>query len=317
MRVTLHLGAHRTGTGGLLSALVANSGPLEGAKIAVWGPDEMRTGLEAGLVRKPDRPTVPEEKRGRRAVGRIQLRQAQLEQEGTERLMVVAPDLLGQREDCLDGAAVYPRLSERLDRVAPAFAERCDRVTLSIRRLDRWWSSLMALGLADGRPVPSAAQLDRLVTQPRGWRHVIREVAAALPHAELIVWPAEVLIDLPERQIAAMTGDPDDPLLTPYRSRPDRAPCADTLEEALIARNTPTTLRRGGSGQWLPFDDMQTDAFVAQYQEDLAWLAAGAEDRATAIGLEGTELSLPQPKPVRQQGADRHARPQQIPQGLG
>lgn len=305
MHVTLHLGAHRTGMGGLLGALMANAAPLQRSNIAVWNPDDLRGGMGGGLVRRNGRVSIAQEKQYRRASGRLQLRQNQLERDGFERLLVLGPDFLGQPSDSLGREVMYPDAMERMLRSAPAFVDRCDRVTLSIRRADRWWSSALATSVALGRWLPQPEELAALSRHPRQWRHIIREVAKVFPKAELIVWPSEVLMDLPERQIAAMTGDPDDPLLVPYRGRLERAPDATRLERSLAKRGTPAVLPRDETGRWAPFTPQEVDAFAAQYQEDLAWLRAGAGGLATAIGLDGADVA---PKSfdmaTQQQGAD-------------
>lgn len=315
MYVTLHLGAHRTGTGGLLGAMMANVGPLSGAGIRLWQMEDLCGVFGSDSGRKVARVKVSETRRTERALARLQEALDATAREGITRLVIVAPDVLGTTAECVESGVLYPGARDRLAVLAPAIASRCDRVTLAIRNGDRWWTSLMAKDLVAGGDRKTTESLDRVVTHPRSWRHLIQEIGMVLPQAETVVWPSEVLSDLPERQIVALTGDADGPLLTPYRATADATPDAESLEKLLEERGTPAHLSRDAEGKWTPFNALQIDTLVAQYQEDLAWLAKGG-GRAAAIGLEGADVTaLRRPFTAPQQGADHD--PPQVPFRLG
>ncbi len=287
MDITLHLGAHRTGATTLQRFLAGNAAILGGDGVVAWTPPRTRRGLFSGLVRRPDAISLPLERTGRRSLGVIAVQVAQLERAGMLRLIVSEQNMLGTAEECLRCERPYPWASERLQRFVPAFHARCDRVVLTIRSYDRFWSSLSAQGILSGWPVPDAARLDRLVTQPRRWRRVIEEIAAALPRAQVFVIPFEAMTGVPERQLAVLTGQSlptgQAARMTGARDWLCRSPSPDTISEILADRGHFELVRVSSDDRWTPFDDNQHATLVAQYAEDLAWLRAGADGHATLI----------------------------------
>lgn len=287
MHVTLHLGAHRTGATTLQRFLSLNARAFAAEDIALWMPPQTRRGLFAGLVKRPDAITLELERKGRNSCGRIRMRQDQLARRGTQRLLVSEQNLIGTPEECLRSERLYPWVFERLDRVVPGFHESCDRIVLSIRAYDRFWESLLSREVMNGWPLPDHRTTDRLVTQPRRWRRVIEEVAAAFPRAELLIWPYERLSGLPERQLAAMTGQ----ILTPgfaarmagVRSWEARGASAEAICEVIADCGHLAPIPMSADGRWQLFDRDQRAALVAQYAEDLAWLRKGADGHATLI----------------------------------
>ncbi|RYH10667.1 hypothetical protein [Tropicimonas sp. IMCC6043] len=284
MHVTLHLGAHRTAATTLQRFLALNAKSLAAEGVAIWIPSETRRGLFSGLVRRPDSVTLQLERLGRHSVGRLRMRQHGLERAGATRLLVSEQNLIGTAEDCLRSERLYPFAFERLDRIVPAFHERCDRILFGIRAYDRFWSSLLSQAVMNGHPVPEIAALDRLVTQPRRWRRVIEEISAAFPRADLIICPYERFAGRVERQLAAMVGF----ALTPgfaarmagVRNWEARGSSPDGICEVSADRGHLEPIPISSSERWLPFDRNQRAALIAQYAEDLAWLRAGANGHA-------------------------------------
>lgn len=284
MHVTLHLGAHRTAATTFQRFLALNARWLTAEGLATWVPPETRRGLLSGLVRRPEAITLDLERLGRHSAGRLRMRQHRLERSGVTRLLVSEQNLIGTARGCLRNGRLYPYVFERLDRVVPAFHDRCDRIVLSIRAYDRFWSSLISRAAMQGYPPPDSAARDRLVTQPRRWRRVIEEIAAAFPRAELIVLPHERFAGRPERQLAAMTGFPLTPgfavRMAGVRNWEARGPSSEGICEVLADRGHLAPIPISSTGRWLPFDRDQRAALVAQYAEDLAWLRAGAGGHA-------------------------------------
>lgn len=287
MHVTLHLGAHRTGATTLQRFLARNSRLLEAGKVACWLPPATRTGLLSGLVRRPDAISLDLERLGRHSCGRLEMRQQLLERRGIERLVVSEQNLIGTADESLVSGKLYPWVFERLDRVVPAFHERCDRILVGIRSYDRFWSSLLSQGVVNGHPVPDAAVLDRLVTQPRRWRRVIEEIAAALPRARVLVVPHERFAGCPERHLEAITGSSLTPgfaaRMAGVRNWEARGPSPEAIVEVLADRGNLDPIPISSSDRWLLFDGDQRAAMVAQYAEDLAWLRAGANGHASLV----------------------------------
>ncbi|NDR56011.1 hypothetical protein [Aliiruegeria sabulilitoris] len=287
MHVTLHLGAHRTGASTMQNFLTSNARLLAQEGIAVWAPPQTRRGMLSGLVRRPDRITLPLERLGRHSCGRLQVLQHSAARAGMERLILSEQNLLGTVAECLRSERLYPWVFERLNRVVPALHGSCDRIVLGIRAYDRFWTSLLGQAVLNGHSAPDRAVLDRLVTQPRRWRRVIEEISAAFPSARLFVWPYERLGGLPERQLAAMTGNSLSPgfavRMAGVRSWEARAPTPEDICEVMADCGHLAPIPISSDGRWLPFDLDQREALVAQYAEDVAWLRSGANGHATLI----------------------------------
>ncbi|PRY25050.1 hypothetical protein CLV78_102227 [Aliiruegeria haliotis] len=297
MHVTLHLGAHRTGVATLQRFLLANRRDLHANRIAAWVSPELRAGMISGLVRRPEAVSLKDERTGRRSVGLLRLRQDRLEKQGRARLIVSEPYMIGTPGTCLRSGRLYPWAGERLLQFQHAFADRCDRILISIRSYDRFWTSLLASRLAEGYRFPDAAALDRLVTQPLRWRHLIAEVAHVFPRARLFLAAQEAFCALPERQFAALSGITFLPgqvsRMAEARGWHRRSPTADRMRALLRDRGQEAPVRADGSGRWYPFDELQRTALLAQYSEDLAWLRGGAGGLATLIEHADT------PQPIR------------------
>lgn len=288
MDVILHLGAHRTGATTLQHFLTANAGALAESGTVTWTPPQTRQGMMAGLVKRPDRISMKEEKRGRRSVGVMRTLMEILEDDGVDRLIVSEPNMIGTRDHNIKTKRLYPWLGERLDRFAPAFFDRCTRVALVIRSYDTYWRSVLNAAVIDGFPMPSEELRDHLVTQPMRWKQAIEDVARVFPQAQLVVWPFEALVAQPERQLGILT---DNALpatrFSATREWKNGGPRPQYLAEVLADRGEPEmaakVLAQVGARRWEPFTSDQREALCAEYQDDLAWLRSGASGLATFV----------------------------------
>jgi len=180
-------------------------------------------------------------------------------------------------------AALYPLLSERLMRFAPAFAGRRMTIGLCIRRYDDFWTSGLQYRLMQGGRAPTTDALDFLTTQPRSWRHVIREIAGVFPDADLLVMPFERVAAAPDTQLRVLQqGFGGTPPAAGDTWRNRSAPLA-RLNKVMVA-NGGCALDGGAvdpAARWMPFDGHQRTVLHAQYRRDLTWLRAGAQGLAT------------------------------------
>ncbi len=284
MDAILHLGAHRTGTTTLQAYLRRNREALLDLRIAVWEPERMRGGLANGLTGATGALTPQAMRTAGRSVGLMRLEMARLEMAGIDRLLVSEENMIGSVRDNLMRSRLYPQLVPRLARFAGVFSGRCSRVVIAIRSYESYWASALAFALPNGLPMPDAARLDRLVTQPRRWQRVIEEVANSFPRAECLVWPFEALIGRPEAQLAVLTGEP-----VPVMQEPRRwlhpSPTRAMLRQALIDRGELCAAASipPGNGRWQPFGPDHVEVLRALYAEDMAWLRDGAGGCATLI----------------------------------
>lgn len=283
MDIVLHLGAHRCGTTTLQHFLLRNRLALRGAGMEIWTPDRIRSGLFGGLMHPPEEVTAQTNLRAQRSQGIIAIETARLRRDGFSTLLVSEENMIGGIRGNLGQGQIYPRLRDRLARLRPAFPAPVRRIGLAVRSYDTCWASALAYGIGQGMRLPSVAELDRLVTQPRRWRDVIADVAAVFCEAEIVVWPFERLAGQPEAQLDLLTGGLRPALpLSGMRDWVNASPRRDKLRRLLHLRGDDDGARRiaPGDDRLMPFDPAQQGALRAQYHADIAWLRAGADGLA-------------------------------------
>lgn len=254
-----------------------NSQPLAASGIGFWGPFRTRNGLFHGIQPGPAR--ITGRNLARRARGRLQIQLDNCRGKGVHQLLISDENMLGSTRENLRLGDLYNGVGERMARFAQAFDGTACDVALSIRSLDGYWASALAYAVARGHPVPSAAQLHRLVQAPRSWRDVITDIACAMPDARLHVLPFETFGTRPEAALAALTGA--EAPRTHARVRLNASLCLQDLRASVpgaVAAALPQ-----GSGRWRPFDDTQAAILRERYADDMMWLAAGADGIASLV----------------------------------
>jgi hypothetical protein len=288
MQIVLHLGAHRTATTTLQQTLGESHIALQGAGLAYWGPKRLRAGLFDGLYEGG--PVLPPRRRGR-AQGRVALQLRQAADGGAKTLLVSDENMLGTMRQIMQAQRLYPGAGERVARFAEAFAPHQVTLGLSIRCYDAFWASALGWRMRRGGPLPLPSLCDRLVTQPRRWRHVIADLAQAVPEARIAVWTHEAMAGRPVDLIAALTGARV-ALKGAERWCNPGARLSD-LRAYLDDIGADPALARGTAGRFMPFDPDQRTALRAQYAEDLSWLAQGAGGLASHIDEAGAMTLRP------------------------
>lgn len=295
--VILHLGAHRTGTTSLQRFLEDNRDNLNGIGTEFWGPNRTRSGLFSGMVKKPSKLTNEAIIRGQRSTGLIRMELDRLEKSSVKSLIVSEENMIGSMGYNLANAQLYLDAPERLKRFSGAFEGHCKRVCVSIRSYDKYWASVLAFTIQRGRRMPKPADLDRLVTQPRRWRDLIGDVAAAFPSAEVMVWPFEAMVGQIDQQLALINDGRVPPYMRGGNDWHNASPGGAKLRQILIDRGNQrqASAMPKDYSRWQPFDTHHIAAFQAQYDEDIAWLRSGADGIATYAehsddGAAGTHL---------------------------
>jgi hypothetical protein len=290
LEVILHIGAHRTGTTTFQRALQQNQHNLSKNGVVVWGPRITRGGRFSGLLRGMDSEPRETERLVKRNTGIIAIELERMDKARQHSLLVSEENILGSVVANLATTRLYPRLDERLARVTHAFGAAVTTIGLSIRPYEDYWSSSMAYAIKSGHPVLSPDDLDRLVTQPRGWRQVVVDVAAAFPKAQIKVWEFSRLIGRPQAQYRLLAGRRG--RLRQTDGHHNASLGLEGLREILKLRGDLPALRAIGEGQgrYQPFGDHHIDAFQAQYAEDLAWLRNPPKQDFRFIEKLGAEL---------------------------
>jgi len=284
MKITLHLGAHRTASTSLQHYMRHNEASLAEAGIGFWGPRRTRAGLLHGVI-----PVAGRQNRRvqlDRARGRIMINLEAAERSGLAALIVSDENMLGASRRNLRENSLYGDAGLRLARFAQAFDGCVDRVVLSVRAQDSYWSSALAFAVARGHRLPQGRELEALAGDARAWRDVIADVACAFGDAEILVLTHEALASRPEARLAVMAARPLEAMPRAHaREWMNRAPLLGPLRAAVGARGgAPVRLGEGAdSARWQPFDRVQTAALREAYADDLHWLRAGADGLATLI----------------------------------
>lgn len=271
MDTILHIGAHRTATTSFQACLRANIAPLAAQGLQLWEPRVLRGGLFDGVA--SNTPTGM-----RRARGRVQLRLAKTGQSGARQLLVSEENVLGSVRANMRARTIYPAAGERMARHAALFDGEVTRIVLSIRAFDLYWASSLAYGVARGHTRPNQGCLEQIASAPRTWRHVIEDIACAVPGAELLVVPFERVAGQSRALLRIATGRVYG--LANGDIWCNRAPSITDLTEELSLRGDRTALQTDGS-RWQPFTPLQSALLREAYADDIAWLAAGADGLAT------------------------------------
>lgn len=277
MDVILHIGAHRTASTSFQTYLRRSAPVLAEHGIGFWGPLRLRRGPFHGIIPNPQLGvgTVA----FARAQGRIGLHLDRAARNGTAQLIVSDENMLGQMRENIARASLYPAAGERLARFTAAFRGSARAIYLSIRDLSHYWPSALSFAIPRGVRVPGPRTVQALADQPRDWRDVITDLAAAAPEIPIFVSTYERHADAPARVLQALTGQllPDPPRPIRRNERPStqhllQLPLSDLEIARLHARNL--------AGRWTPFDSAQIAALNERYADDLFWLRAGADGLA-------------------------------------
>ncbi len=254
-----------------------NAQLLKLAGLGYWGPGRTRKGLFAGVI-PSSRPAYVRDA-AKRARGRIAMQMERSAANGVETLFVSEENMIGSAAANVRAGRLYPGVGERMARFNWAFGGRIDRVVLTIRSLEHWWTSAVAYGVARGVEVPNAQHLGSIATHPRGWREVITDIACAVPEAEICVLPFESFGGRPSVMLGAVAD-----VVAPEPPKIDwlnRAPDLTDLHRVLADRGEAPGDLPEGSGRWQPFGADQLAAMKELYADDLFWLTSGADGLAT------------------------------------
>lgn len=277
MEIVLHVGAHRTATSALQRHIATHRKALAAAETAYWGPKVTRGGLFRRMSGSLDN-ALPWE--AQRAAGRVALRLEKLRQDGHRRLLVSDENMIGSLRTVLEDTCLYPGAGQRVAEFARGFRGHRLTVGLGIRSYPQWWASALAFRLPRGGPMPRAGLRERMVTQPRRWRHVVQEIARALPDARVAVWTHEALSNLPDRVLHDLTGiETATSRLPPTNASPAAGDLRRLMSDC--GADFDGSMWRGD--RFTPFAPHESRALRAQYDEDLAWLAAGADGLADYV----------------------------------
>lgn len=198
-----------------------------------------------------------------------------------QRIVISDADMLGTIGDNIAQRSLYPAAGAQLKRAVAALDGEISTVLINIRSLELYWRSALAQGISQGLEVPQRDVLAQIAQGARGWRDVVTDVSDALPGTAIAVLPFEKFMGRSDMILARGAGmdvpfDTERPWLNRMPSLPD-------LRRVLNDRGAPPTDLPFGMGRWNPFTNEEHAALREMYADDLMWLTAGADGRATLI----------------------------------
>lgn len=296
LEVILHMGAHRTGTTTLQRSLQQNAQNLKKNGVTVWGPSETRGRLFSGLLRGFDAEAGETTRLVARNKGVIAIEMDRLARKQCRNLLITEENILGGIRGNLRSHQLYPRLDERLARFAEMFGPVCGRIGLAIRPYQDFWASSMAHSIPLGHRLLDEDDFDQLVTQPRTWRRVINDVAAAFPRADIMVWEFDRMVRQPAAQLKILTNGQLNLHLGLMEQQHNTSPGRDALRSILAQRRDGSEAQiAAGDGRFMPMGAHHIEAMQAQYAIDLAWLRGASVGRLKFVeAVEAFDLAPPE-----------------------
>lgn len=293
MDILLHVGAHRTGTTGFQTLLQGQQSRLRRSGIVFWGPKRTRSGLLSGLIKDTDHLTKHDHQRGLRSCGRMAMEIARLSDEGAQSLVISEENMIGTMAGNLASGSLYRQARARLARFAPAFCETTPTIALAVRCYHLHWASQLAFRVKLGALVPGQADIDAMAAQPRDWQDVIRDLREAFPTANIVVWRFEDWAHNPSGLLDSMLGRPAGLQKQAMSGRSNASATVQTLVELVQERGDISGVKLLQSShdglRYMPFSPSQQSDLQHLYEDDLAWLRAGADGCATYLDpAEGT-----------------------------
>ncbi|MFC6686384.1 hypothetical protein [Jhaorihella thermophila] len=283
--VILHVGAHRCATTSFQSYLRRNTPVLARQGIGFWGPIRTRGGLLRGVIPRPALGQGPAILAA--AADRIGAHLERCARRGVKTLIVSDENIVGSMRDNRMDADLYLRAGDRVASHVSAFGGNVMAVVLNIRALDRYWASALGYGVGRGLGLPGPVTLAAIASLSRGWRGVIEEIAQAAGGATVLVAPFECFAGRADAQLRAI-AQCDAPFDHAGEWK-NETPDLSRLRRRLDAREAAELPE--SEGRWNPFSDEQAALLRQRHDEDLRWLAAGADGLARL--LDETDAGLP------------------------
>lgn len=206
MKVSLHIGAHKTATTFLQSALVRNAEALLAEGSGVLPLTELRA-----EVTKPLRPREDDPKRDFRRARAEACLGAHLARSDIDRLVLSDENLLGEPAEIVARGALYSDAQARLSALAPFLEGHEVTVFFALRNLGDFSRSIYceALRWMTGEFIPAAQHRATWKEPEHSWVPVVEAIRASFPDANVVLWPHKLLrlhAALPLSAIADVDG---------------------------------------------------------------------------------------------------------------
>ncbi|WP_413873938.1 hypothetical protein [Albidovulum sp.] len=291
--LTLHLGAHRTGTTALQLLLQRRSGRLAASGIAFLGPRTLRGDAFAGAQRGWRGALALGAARGPSPLAAECAREATA---GRSRIVISEENLLGTMHVNLDAAELYPDAAARMAQLALALPAAPSRIFLTLRDFAGYWRSAHAHRIfARGEAAIDAGRLAR--SPGNAWLPVLRAVREAFPASRLTVARHRSAADFVPALAAAMVGAAalegvPRPRTTVNASLPaDVLAALRAMPQGAERVRAAEAVRREGRAPVDPFSAAQVRDLTARFEAEWAAIQAGAVPGVDVLTLPEAEAA--------------------------
>lgn len=268
--IILHLGLHKTGTTWIQDVLTANEGALRAAGIGTVRRRVMRQRFNPGIVEGRPEATAA----ARRFLS------SRLQPAGLTRLILSEENMLGVPARMVRAARLYPSHPMRLAGLAAILAGAGTpvEVCLALRPQDEFGRALYleALMNRDGPFRPPAEFAAAWARACPSFVPLVRAVTAALPDAQVTLWPFAAFRDDPHAILRLLAGE-GAPALADAAADRRESPRRGAVLEKLARRGCPATDPGAPDGEagaaYVLWTQAQRAALRAQWEADRETLA--------------------------------------------
>jgi|GEM_PF-4006223 len=186
MKVSLHIGAHKTATTFIQSALERNADALLRQGTAVLPSEELRVEVTRPLKPRPD-----DGESDARVARARQCLDAYLGRSDIQRLILSDENLLGEPAKIVADASLYADTQARLAALAPLLAGHEVTVFFAVRNLAEFTRSIYceALWWMTGPFISAEQHKAAWADGAHSWVPVVQAICEAFPAANVVVWP--------------------------------------------------------------------------------------------------------------------------------
>lgn len=289
--ITVHLGAHRTGTTALQRLFGRHADRLAAAGIGFLGPASLRREDVAGDMRAW---TTARAARQASVPSPLAAECDRLVAAGCPHVVISEENLPGTMGPNLARAELYPNAEARLADLAAALPATPARVFLTLRDFAGYWRSALAHGLLAGDDL--AFDGGRFAAAPgNSWMPLLRAIRRTFPETRILLARHRADRSFIPALAAAMVGPgPLAGVARPWTTVNASLP-ADVLESLRQMPRGPErarlaeAARRQGRPPVDPFSGAQTAALMARFEREWAEIAKGAVG-----GVEILALAVPE-----------------------
>lgn len=236
MTFHLHLGAHKTASTHIQATLKKHRQGLAADGVMYHAPEDVQTLIRSGGHASAQMRALPSL---RRAVASRRLLRLDTD---VDRIVASHENSLGLCTEIFRARQLYPTAYRRLMIWRRLAERRPITIYLAIRNYAPFFSGAYIQAIRNAAFFePDTAEKTDLITLPRRWPDVVKDIGKALPGARLIVWRYEDYPEISSSVLKSMTGQTP----TPVQRRPMATPSQiafQTLRESAVRTGTITNV---------------------------------------------------------------------------